>query len=211
MNLSKIRILPFYILGVVFFVSCSFSNRQNNNSSQFKNDNNMDTIEIFDIENFRKNAIGNTYEFVSDGISIAQHKRNGCYLEERIYSDNIFFQTDKTFNEKGILAIEGTRYRYSESFHIGIWKYYDQEGKLVREENYGNFDWNKILDIAEQYKIDLADQYTKLVRHIEISSPYWELSWVPFLGENGIKRTIIISAENYNITDESETPFFIME
>lgn len=208
---------------IIFFIliSCISCKQNANTNNNININNNTETIlkektmERFDIEKFKKNAIGNKYKFDTDNAHVIQYKRNYGYLELSVPFDNEYFQTDKSYNEKGILFEKGTRYRYSNSFRIGVWKFYNQQGEFVREDEYDkgvNFDWNKILEIAQDYKIDLKDSYTKLDRNFEIKNPYWELNWVIFGVEgNHIRKTIIIDAKSYEIIKESETPFGIIE
>jgi hypothetical protein len=201
-------------------ISC-ISCKQNANTNNKINNNTITilkekTMERFDIEKFKKNASGKTYyEFNNDDAYIVQYKENYGYREVYISFDNEYFQTDKSYNEKGILFESVTHYRYSNLFGVGIRKFYNQQGELVREEDYDkgiSYDWNKILEITQDYKIDLKDSYTNLDRIFETKNPYWELSWVIFGVEgNHIRKTIIIDAKSYEIIKESETPFGIIE
>ena len=207
---------------IIFFILIScISCKQNANTKNNVNNNTQTilkekTMERFDIEKFKKNASGKTYyEFNTDDAYIVQYKENYGYREVYIPFDNEYFQTFSRFNEKGILFEKGTHYRYSNLFGIGIRKFYNQQGELVREEDYDkgiSWDWNKILEIVNDYKIDLKDSYTELDRNFEEENPYWELNWV-ILGFEGnhIRKTIIIDAKSYEIIKESETPFGIIE
>lgn len=73
-----------------------------------------------------------------DGVGQGQwinYYENGNYQEIGNYEQNRVEGPIKKFHPNGMIQAEGT---YKEwRIRIGVWKYYDTDGKLLRSENYG--------------------------------------------------------------------------
>lgn len=99
---------------------------------------------------------------------------------------NSYFQTIKNFHanknikEKGILFNSG-------NCLLGVWYIYDEQGKLIKEENYDleyPFSIEKLLNFLIDQKIPLAkgvvtDGYnTKIIKTNEANRPCWIVKWL---------------------------------
>ena len=104
----------------------------------------------FDIEKFKKNAIGTyslTYEYESLGSIIVQtgaELKSGTTYQENIRRKNSTIEDWYEYDEKGRLRSTG-----SNIFHdnpIGFYREYDENGKMILEENE-----------EEKYKLSYTD------------------------------------------------------
>ncbi|WP_426477424.1 hypothetical protein ACP3T3_19655 [Chryseobacterium sp. CBSDS_008] len=118
-------------------------------------------FEKFDIKTFNEN-INSDESFIllksADGIQQLQKQSYG-FINRLFYKENQFVLIKKFYNnynlkEKGLLFNEGSP--------IGIWYYFDESGKLIKEENTDEgyrFTPEKIVKYCEKNKIELPKGY----------------------------------------------------
>lgn len=61
------------------------------------------------------------------------YTKKGLLIAEGAWSFEVFHGNYIEYHENGIKKIEGV---FQSGKKIGIWNYYDEEGKLIKEENY---------------------------------------------------------------------------
>lgn len=116
-------------------------------------------FEKFDVEAFKSNAVRGTHFMITNVYTLRQDKQSkgylqGEYINSSFFKLNKFFYSDGNIESKGLLFNEGSP--------IGIWYYFDESGKLVKEENtdegYG-FTPEKVVRYCEKNKIELPKGY----------------------------------------------------
>ncbi|WP_374464302.1 hypothetical protein [Chryseobacterium sp.] len=115
--------------------------------------------EKFDIENFLKNSVRGTLIVKSNDATVVEDKQSYGFIKQVYKKDDIFCHTVLYYptgkiKEKGITFNNGTE--------IGIWFYYDESGKLLKEENTDegyDFKPADIIAYCEKNKIDLPKGY----------------------------------------------------
>ena len=198
----------------IFFLVLLFSlnsckgqeeNKQKNNKS-IKNS----TVEHFDIEKykdweidtmFNTSAINKYYKKGNRRVRLIYGGEEDFQLEE---SDNTPYMTYKNFSlkTKSLLYIGRAFYEAE----IGFWKYYDENGNLIKETNEElpyKLSVDDIIKIMKlDYNIDLMDTSMgyRLSRN-ENEFPYYEIS--VRLGD-GLFRIIIINADTGKTVSDSQ-------
>lgn len=116
-------------------------------------------VEKFDIEKFKKNALRGTFLINMKNITIKQDEQKPGYLEE-LYSNNAVFMLNKFFFDNGNIEKKG--YMFNKGSQIGIWYYFDESGKLIKEENKDegyDFKPEDVVKYCENHKIKLTKGY----------------------------------------------------
>ncbi|MFK7002183.1 hypothetical protein [Flavobacterium oreochromis] len=131
-------------------------------SQETQENNNMEIFDIKKYENLEKDE-----RYISTKNDICYKSGNIRY---RILLLNEVIQLEKTeinipFEEVKVYYLESKRLkitgRYFFNRPIGIWKYYDEAGKLIKENNYDlsyNFTINDLAKkMKEKYDVDIFD------------------------------------------------------
>lgn len=112
-------------------------------------------FEKFDVEAFKSNAVRGTHFIMTNVCTLRQDKQSrgylqGEYINTSFFKVNKFFYSDGDIESKGLLFNEGSQ--------VGVWYYFDESGKLIKEENtdegYG-FTPEKVVVYCEKNKIEL--------------------------------------------------------
>ncbi|RXM50315.1 MULTISPECIES: hypothetical protein [unclassified Chryseobacterium] len=117
------------------------------------------SLEKFDVEYFEKNSTRGTFVKNIDNDIIIEDRQSFGYIRQQydnnsVFNKNILFYRSGNIKEKGIAFNEGSP--------IGIWYYFDESGKLVKEENTDegyNFTPEKVVGYCEKNKIELPKGY----------------------------------------------------
>ena len=123
------------------------------------NDKELTTMKTFDMERFNRNAINNVYEFHwKDDLYVTQRKLKDYYLEHIIKKDTPL-KKNKAYYFSGSIKFEANLYY---DCLIGITKYYDESGKLIKE-----------VDEDAPYKFSLEDVIKKVKTeyNIDLTKP----------------------------------------
>ena len=200
---------------VIFFLAILFSlnsckgqeeNKQNNNKKSIKSN----TMEHFDIEKYKDWEVDPEYRTSPNYDKHYQKdykKVRITYVEEEILleeSDNTPYITFKSFSlkTKSLTLIGRTFY----DANIGIWKYYDENGNLIKETNEEPLYKLSVEDIIkimkQEYNMDLMD--TSLgysLSRDDYEFPQYEI--IVRLGD-GLFRIIIINADNGKTVSDSQ-------
>ncbi|SMG52081.1 MORN repeat variant [Marivirga sericea] len=92
-----------------------------------------------------------SYQQFVDGVGQGQwinYYENGNYKEIGSYEQNKVTGPIKKFHDNGKLAAEGTYKDWR--IRIGIWNFYDSEGKLMETKDYG--EKGSIVEVKEYYE-----------------------------------------------------------
>jgi hypothetical protein len=119
---------------------------------------NMERLK-FNIENFEKNQEMNDLKYIKeDGTSIWQYKSGYEYYVEKEYPPfPKLYYIYREYYLNGNIKEWGFMLRTA--FPIGIWKYYDEQGNLTKEENVdavlkekAKFDYNQVFLFLDREK-----------------------------------------------------------
>ncbi|QKX07088.1 hypothetical protein HN014_19935 [Aquimarina sp. TRL1] len=132
----------------------------------------------FDLETFNKHkdTIRNEYNRTLDnGTVIRQRKGREQYIEIIKYKDK-YIEDFNSYYKNGTLKISG--YFLENDFYTGVWKEYNQEGKLIKETDYDkgfNYTWEDLLKLLKERKVDIKDTDNTTIRK---DNGNWRFSYV---------------------------------
>ena len=96
------------------------------------------------------------------------------YYETRRKEDELIEEYRRYFND-GKLNVEGFQYK-GNGFPMGIWRTYDEKGKLIETEDYDvpfkNYPWEEVRKFLErEHGIDFFDKRTTVSRYVDEEHP----------------------------------------
>ena len=138
------------------------------------------TTEKIDTQRFHWNKDkNNDYTFVNyKGQKVIQSRDmdNGVYYyyETRRKENELIEEYRRYFND-GKLNVEGFQYK-DYGFPMGIWRTYDEKGKLIETEDYDapfkNYPWEEVRKFLERERgIDFFDKRTTVSRYADEKHP----------------------------------------
>ena len=138
------------------------------------------TTEKIDTQRFHWNKDKNDeYTFVNyKGQKIIQKWMSDggvyYYYETRRKENELIEEYRRYFND-GKLNVEGFQYK-DYGFPMGIWRTYDEKGKLIETEDYDapfkNYPWEEVRKFLERERgIDFFDKRTKVSRYVDEKHP----------------------------------------
>ena len=138
------------------------------------------TTEKIDTQRFHWNKDKNDeYTFVNyKGQKIIQKWASDggvyYYYETRRKENELIEGYRRYFND-GKLNVEGFQYK-DYGFPMGIWRTYDEKGKLIETEDYDapfkNYPWEEVRKFLERERgIDFFDKRTKVSRYVDEKHP----------------------------------------
>ena len=138
------------------------------------------TTEKIDTQRFLWNKDkNNDYIFVNyKGQKVIQSRDmdNGVYYyyETRRKENELIEEYRRYFND-GKLNVEGYQYK-GNGFPMGIWRTYDEKGKLIETEDcdapYKNYPWEEVRKFLERERgIDFFDKRTTVSRYVDEKHP----------------------------------------
>ena len=138
------------------------------------------TTEKIDTQRFLWNKDKNDiYVFVNyKGQKVIQSRDmdNGVYYyyETRRKENELVEEYRRYFND-GKLNVEGFQYK-DYGFPMGIWRTYDEKGKLIETEDcdapYKNYPWEEVRKFLERERgIDFFDKRTTVSRYVDEKHP----------------------------------------
>lgn len=186
---------------LLFLVQC---NAQNINESK-KAGNNQKTVNMkpFDIKRFTENKdVNGNYIFKNEnGLKVVQfgYEDIGYFQYETISEEHNLIIYSEYFPSGNIKTIGNA---YPNDFALGIWKYFDEKGNLVREDDFDKpylYTWDHILVYCEKNEINIKLESTRITREVENEIPVWEISWIYHELE---RKTITIDGKTGEILKE---------
>ena len=138
------------------------------------------TTEKIDTQRFLWNKDKNDiYVFVNyKGQKVIQSRDmdNGVYYyyETRRKENELVEEYRRYFND-GKLNVEGFQYK-DYGFPMGIWRTYDEKGKLIETEDcdapYKNYPWEEVRKFLERERgVDFFDKWTIIGRNVDAKTP----------------------------------------
>ena len=138
------------------------------------------TTEKLDTQRFLWNKDkNNDYIFVNyKGQKVIQSRDmdNGVYYyyETRRKENELIEEYRRYFND-GKLNVEGFQYK-GNGFPMGIWRTYDEKGKLIETEDcdapFKNYPWEEVRKFLERERgIDFFDKRTTVSRYVDEKHP----------------------------------------
>ncbi|OCA72754.1 hypothetical protein BBH99_02905 [Chryseobacterium contaminans] len=167
-------------------------------------------FEKFDVEAFKSNAVRGTYFIMTNVCTLRQDKQSkgylqGEYINSSFFKLNKFFYSDGNIESKGLLFNEGSQ--------VGIWYYFDESGKLVKEENtdegYG-FTPEKVVGYCEKNKIELpkgyheSGFYTQVRKEILNGKKVWVIK---YLIPGGDIQRVVLDGQTGKELEKKVVPF----
>ena len=166
------------------------------------------TMKTFDIETFEKNKVGNEYLYeLNNNIQVKEIAYGDGSFYQSVKKENAIFQYIYIYHSNGRLKLEGKS--FIKQFDIGIWKEYDKQGNLIKEEDLDKpftYSWE---DVKKYLKAHHVDDIKKDVIDISRWSDDKEATWtLEFNGKyKGIKGRLVITL-NGKTGEELEVKLF---
>jgi hypothetical protein len=187
-------------LCISLFYACIVGSVQNNK-----------IMETFNVEEFKKNAIGGVYnKTINDGTQINQFGNTSSGFVENIIPAKGWFYEQRQFYGNGLLKAKGKLFRRGD-FKAGIWLTFDDKGNKTEEVNYdSNFKLSleDVFDIIKKKNIPFSvdNIYNSITRgNASPNSPFiWIVEWKAL--PDRIER-IEINDSTGKITNQDFTPF----
>ncbi len=134
------------------------------------------TMEKFDIDRFEKNKNKlNEFNFVKDdGTVVEQIELKHVFVEDIILKGS-FLIKKRQYYKTGFLKITGLY--FNSSFKKGVWKEFDEQGRLIKETNYDkgfNYTWEDLVKSLEKRKVDIKGRNTTIRKE----EGNWRFSYV---------------------------------
>ena len=138
------------------------------------------TTEKIDTQRFLWNKDNDDiYTFVNyKGQKVVQRwmSSGGVYYfyETRRKENELIEEYRRYFND-GKLNVEGFQYK-GNGFPVGIWRTYDEKGKLIETEDYDapykNYPWEEVRKFLERERgVDFFDKWTIIGRNVDAKTP----------------------------------------
>ena len=138
------------------------------------------TTEKLDTQRFLWNKDNDDiYTFVNyKGQKVVQRwmSSGGVYYfyETRRKENELIEEYRRYFND-GKLNVEGFQYK-GNGFPVGIWRTYDEKGKLIETEDYDapykNYPWEEVRKFLERERgVDFFDKWTIIGRNVDAKTP----------------------------------------
>ncbi len=192
------------IILLMVSIIISGCNAQNNGmKNQTKGDKQMEiTDERIDTLDFHLHKKGDEYIYQGWKGTVRQYKV-GDYYYELIRKTNDLFDEYRKFFSNGKLKTKG--YYYRNRFEAGIWKYYNEQGKLINEIDYDepfkNYPWEEVRKFLERERgVDFFDERTYVRRYFDESKvPVYNISW---RSKDHVCKNIVIDVNKREVIKE---------
>ncbi|WP_115644241.1 hypothetical protein [Bergeyella zoohelcum] len=139
-------------------------------------------FEKFDIDDFNKNSIRGSLLISRKDITILKDRQSYGFIKQTYKNDifciNHIYYKSGNIREKGI--------EFNEGSPIGIWYYYDESGKLIKEEDTDigyDFGPMEVVKYCEENKIVLPKGYqptgyqTRVLKQEFEGKKVWRISY----------------------------------
>ena len=155
----------------------------------------------FDIKTFNKHKthLNRYIDTLNNGTIIKQSESIGFY-NEIIKSEKSYFQKINRYYKTGNLKLTG-EYLYN-SFKKGIWKEYNENGKLIKETDYDKdfeYTWEDLVKLLKERKVDIQGRYT----YIQKEEGNWRIWYVKGI----FIHDVTINGKTGKIIDDSKNEF----
>lgn len=167
-------------------------------------------------------------KFTYEGLSLKKGlntviTKDGDYQEydtqsygfiSRVYPKNSCFKIIKKYYKNTFIKEKGLMFNYG-SAKIGIWYYYDEQGKLIKEENTDQeytFSYGDLLKYLAAQKIPVAMGYnnfgfnTLIIKQTGKKGVYWKIEWLKDFSKNpNVIEKIILNGKSGKVLKKTES------
>lgn len=191
------------LFSLVLFVSCQSAKTSYriNTLSESK------SSDTFDIEKFNRLSTGGEYwDTLKDGTIIRRMSSDIDFVEFAPPPIPNIMEIYKSFHLNGKLKVEGLR--YPNKFGKGVWREYDEQGNLIKEEDYDEgyeYSFEDLLKFIYSRNIDLFDKYTSIRRYDGI----WKVIYVQGEGYPKHIYDVTIDGKTGKIISDHKNEFSI--
>ncbi|WP_326981328.1 hypothetical protein VUJ46_13795 [Chryseobacterium sp. MYb264] len=172
------------------------------------------SFEKFNIENFNKNAVRGMLEFKDNKISSFQDFQSPGY-RERNYSLDSFFKINKFFFNNGNIEKKGALFNIGSQ--VGIWYYFDEAGRLIKEENTDEgyaFTPEDIIKYCKKNNIELSKGYherdgyqTSVYKNELDGKKVWLISYLASLNKQEKEVKLTLDGQTGKVIKREEFPY----
>ncbi|MEN4759605.1 hypothetical protein ABEG63_04620 [Chryseobacterium sp. C39-AII1] len=171
-------------------------------------------FEKFNIENFNKNAVRGMLELQNNGEKSLQDFQSPGY-RERNYNSDSFFKTNKFFFNNGNIEKKGVLFNVGSQ--VGIWYYFDESGKLIKEENTDEgyiFTPEDIVKYCKKNNIELSKGYhesegyqTSVYKSELNGKKVWKISYLISFNKQEKEVELILDGQTGKVIKREEFPY----
>ncbi|WP_267403387.1 MULTISPECIES: hypothetical protein [unclassified Chryseobacterium] len=170
-------------------------------------------FERFDVSRFNKNSSDKTYLITSNTGIILQDDQSPGY-RERSYKASSYFKVYKFFYNNGNIEKKGLL--FNEGSQIGVWYYFDESGKLIKEENTDegyDFKPEDVIKYCEIHKIKLPKGYqdsgyqTSVQKRELDGKKVWAISYSTTVEREDFIEEIILDGKTGKLIRKKQTPY----
>jgi len=203
MGSINIKLFVVFLLG--FFIQCQSQEVQDTMIPKMSNE-----FETFDVKKFNDISLRGYFRLdKGDHIFIQDFQSPG--YRELEYVKASYFKIAKFFYESG--GVEKKGLFFNEGSPIGIWYYFDESGKLTKEENTDegySFTPEKVVMYCEKNKIELpkgyheSGFYTRVRKDVLNGKKVWVIE---FLIPDGDIQKVVLDGQSGTELEQKVVPF----
>ncbi|WP_326981326.1 hypothetical protein VUJ46_13785 [Chryseobacterium sp. MYb264] len=172
-----------------------------------------DSFEKFNIKDFENNAVRGSRVLKNQNQLILEDIQSYGFIRQ-IYQQNIFcfnylFYKSGNIKEKGIGFIKGAS--------IGVWYHFDEDGKLIKEENTDEayaFTPEDIIKYCKKNNIELSKGYhegdgyqTSVYKNELDGKKVWLLSYIISLNKQEKEVKLTLDGQTGKVIKREEFPY----
>ncbi|WP_338813235.1 hypothetical protein V9L05_18020 [Bernardetia sp. Wsw4-3y2] len=165
------------------------------------------TTDTFDIEQFEEKKIGSQYyDTLDDGTIVRRMSSDIDFVEYETPPSPNLLEVYRSFYLNGNLKRKGIY--YSNDVALGVWRDYDKEGNLIKEENYDEgyeYSFEDVVKFLRLRGADLHDERTSIRRFDGI----WELAYVKDKDEKSFYYSYSLDGKTGKVLEHSKNNYFI--
>ncbi len=163
--------------------------------------------DTFDIEKFNRLEKGGEYrDTLQDGTVIRRISSEVDFIEFETPPPPSILRVSRSFHLNGNLKMKGMSYRSDED--LGIWREYDEQGNLIKEENYDegyDYSFEDVVKFLRIRGVDLFGKYTSIRRNDGV----WEVSYVKGNGYPKYFHVFSIDGKTGEVLSSDKNEFVI--
>ncbi len=163
--------------------------------------------DTFDIEKFNRLEKGGEYrDTLKDGTIVRRISSDIDFAEFETPPPPSILEIFRSFYLNGKLKSKGLY--YPNDVELGVWQEYDEEGNLIKEEDYDEdyeYSFEDLLKFIYRRDIDLFDEYTSIRR----SDGIWKVAYVQGKGYPKHIHDVTIDGKTGKIISDHKNEFSI--
>ncbi|MES2573601.1 MAG: hypothetical protein V4572_01540 [Bacteroidota bacterium] len=189
---------------IIVFLLCISCNNNTTDIEKL----NTKTTEEFDLKRFHDNKTNNVYEYVVNDTIVKLYEEKECYKKEvSIYNGS--FKYTFVYNKTTNSLVNESGYFYG--LPIGVWRNYDENGNLIKSENYDEgFDFtvkDLIVMLKKELQIDLINnEYQSLFVNRDLEKRFYFIDSYYYLIQIDYRTIKVDGKTGVIISDETRYP-----